>query len=100
MQLRRAAYHVLESRRNVDHFIAVAFCKADAGFSSRSGQSDAGLSVCMPARAGRPPAPPHLLIVPLCYRLALSAEIGTTFSAASGAMANHVRACSGVANSL
>jgi hypothetical protein len=35
MQLRRAAYHVFQSRRDVDHFIAVAFCKANAGFPSR-----------------------------------------------------------------
>ena len=35
MQLRRAAYHVFESRRDVDHFIAVAFCKANAGLSGR-----------------------------------------------------------------
>ena len=46
MQLRCAAYHVFQSRRDVDHFIAVAFCKANAGFSSRSGQSHArGFSV-------------------------------------------------------
>jgi len=37
MQLRGAAYYVFEFRRNVDHFIALAFCKANAGFSSRSG---------------------------------------------------------------
>jgi hypothetical protein len=35
MQLCGAAYHVFESRRDVDHFIALAFCKANAGFSSR-----------------------------------------------------------------
>jgi hypothetical protein len=37
MQLRRADDHVFESRRDVDHFIAIAFCKANAGFSSGSG---------------------------------------------------------------
>ena len=41
MQLRCAAYHVFESRRDVDHFIAIAFCKANAGFSSRGGKPDA-----------------------------------------------------------
>jgi hypothetical protein len=37
MHLCCAAYHVFEFRRNVDHFIAVAFCKVNAGFSSRGG---------------------------------------------------------------
>jgi hypothetical protein len=41
MQLCRAAYHVFESRRDVDHFIAISFCKANADFPSRSRQSDA-----------------------------------------------------------
>lgn len=36
MQLRCAAYYVFESRRNVDNFIALAFYKASAGFSSYS----------------------------------------------------------------
>jgi hypothetical protein len=40
MQLCCAAYHVFESCRDVDHFIAVAFCKANAGFSSGGGQSN------------------------------------------------------------
>jgi hypothetical protein len=35
MQLRCAAYHVFQSRRDVDNFIAIASCKANAGFSSR-----------------------------------------------------------------
>ena len=37
MQLRRAAYNIFESRRNVDHFITLSFCKADTGFPSRGG---------------------------------------------------------------
>ena len=41
MQLRCAAYYVFESRRNVDHFITVALCKANTGFSSGGGKPDA-----------------------------------------------------------
>ena len=41
MQLCCAIYHVFESCRNVDHFVAVAFCKASASFSSRSIQNPA-----------------------------------------------------------
>ena len=37
MQLRCAVYYVFEFRRNVDHFITLAFCKANARFSSCSG---------------------------------------------------------------
>src|SRR5262245_160618 len=37
MQLHCAAYHVFQSRRRVHHIIAVAVCKANAGFPSRSG---------------------------------------------------------------
>src|SRR5215831_17015897 len=35
IQLRCAAYHVFQSRRDVNHFIAIASFKANAGFSSR-----------------------------------------------------------------
>jgi len=41
VQLRCTAYHVFEFRRDVDHFLSISFCKADARFPSRGGESDA-----------------------------------------------------------
>jgi hypothetical protein len=38
--MRCAVYHVLKSRRDVDHFIAIAFCKANARLSSREATAE------------------------------------------------------------